>query len=341
MGSPLSPILAQLVMHSMETKILNQKNLPIFFYKRYVDDCLLCIPKNKQHTILNTFNSMNQAIQFTLETEEQKTINFLDLQIKHNNNSITTNWYQKLTSSQRYLNFNSNNPVSHKRGIIFSLIDRCYEFSNGIDFQNNLKKIKSILKENNYPEQFIEITIKKRLNKLKFQKTTNQNLKHQINQEEAKKKFVSIPYIPHTSEKIANILKKYEINVAYKPNKSNNRFFTKTKDTIDKLSQINTVYKINCQQCNSNYIGQSKQQLKKRVYQHEYSVKNKIISTALSEHHIETGHNFDFKNVSILKQENNYHKRLLTEMIEIKKEKNAVNFRTDTHNLSTIYHTLL
>lgn len=64
-------------------------------------------------------------------------------------------------------------------------------------------------------------------------------------------------------------------------------------------------------------------------------------NTALSEHHLQTGHNFDYKNTRIIKQQNGYQARIITEMLEIKRNKNSINYRSDTQNLSTIYHNLI
>ena len=68
---------------------------------------------------------------------------------------------------------------------------------------------------------------------------------------------------------------------------------------------------------------------------------NITAETALSKHSKELRHNFDFENVKILKKENSYKKRLIYEMIYIKKENNAVNFRTDIENLSIIYNNVI
>ncbi|KAI4468002.1 hypothetical protein MML48_2g00000902 [Holotrichia oblita] len=97
-----------------------------------------------------------------------------------------------------------------------------------------------------------------------------------------------------------------------------------------------------CKDCNKCYIGQTKQYLKKRIYDHQYTVTHNVTAeTALSKHSKDRRHNFDFQNTKILKKENNYKKRLIYEMIYIKKDENAVNFRTDIDNLSVIYNNLI
>ena len=63
--------------------------------------------------------------------------------------------------------------------------------------------------------------------------------------------------------------------------------------------------------------------------------------TALCRHSKDLNHHFDFNNVTVLDYETNYHKRLIKEMINIKKEQNAINYRADIQNLSIFYNNVL
>ncbi|XP_044753871.1 uncharacterized protein LOC123313186 [Coccinella septempunctata] len=104
-------------------------------------------------------------------------------------------------------------------------------------------------------------------------------------------------------------------------------------------------YGINSFRCNSSYIGQTKQLLSNRIKQHIYSCnthssKDDDNKTALVEHHINTGHIFNFKDVTIEDSETNYRKRTISEMIHIKAN-DTTNKRTDTQNLSRIYNILI
>jgi len=56
MGSPLSPILADVVMDDLEIKCLQRLDFKIHTYYRYVDDMFLIIPENKLEMVLKTFN---------------------------------------------------------------------------------------------------------------------------------------------------------------------------------------------------------------------------------------------------------------------------------------------
>jgi len=52
MGSPLSPIIADVVMRDLEIYCLNKINYKLTFYYRYVDDIVLASPSDKIDLII-------------------------------------------------------------------------------------------------------------------------------------------------------------------------------------------------------------------------------------------------------------------------------------------------
>ena len=73
--------------------------------------------------------------------------------------------------------------------------------------------------------------------------------------------------------------------------------FSKLKDKDPLLNQNNLVYKIDSLICDGTYIGQTKQYLKSRVFEHEYSIRMKNSEcTMLANHSTNLKHNFDFSN---------------------------------------------
>ena len=95
MGSPLSATLANIVVEEAETKIINELTYYIKFYYRYIDDTLICLPKNKINDIFDKFNSIHPNLVITKENSINDSINFLDLNIRVENNKIVTNWNRK------------------------------------------------------------------------------------------------------------------------------------------------------------------------------------------------------------------------------------------------------
>jgi len=68
MGSPLSPVIADLVMRDLETVCLNKINCQLTLYYRYVDDIVMAGPSDKIDLILTTFNEYHERLKFTLNT---------------------------------------------------------------------------------------------------------------------------------------------------------------------------------------------------------------------------------------------------------------------------------
>ena len=91
MGSALSPLLAEIVMDNFELNIFNSINLSscIRFWTRYLDDVQMIWTGSERqlNLFLNTVNSLNKNIQFTMEIDGD-CINFLDLTIFITNNQL-------------------------------------------------------------------------------------------------------------------------------------------------------------------------------------------------------------------------------------------------------------
>jgi len=135
--------------------------VPIYY--RYVDDILIATPHNKLYETLEMFNSKHNRIKFTIKTNNDNYINFLNLKIMIKDNRLTFDLFSKPTASGRFLNFYSNHPNTHKKGIIYGIVDRIMYLSDP-EFHNNniIMNIKTLLK-NSYPLEFIFTVIKNRI----------------------------------------------------------------------------------------------------------------------------------------------------------------------------------
>ena len=129
MGSPLSPVIADIVLRDLEEKAIKRipTKLPLYF--RYVDDILLAAPEGFISTITDIFNSFHQRLQFTVELPQENSINFLDVTLKSVNGILEFDWYHKPTFSGRYLNYDSHHPLCHKIGTLYSLVAPAESFA--------------------------------------------------------------------------------------------------------------------------------------------------------------------------------------------------------------------
>jgi len=71
---------------------------------------VLSIKKQNINIILKNFNEYQSRFKFTIELDGNK-LNFLDLTSIKEDKNLIYNWYQKSTSSSRYLNYFSCHPL--------------------------------------------------------------------------------------------------------------------------------------------------------------------------------------------------------------------------------------
>lgn len=112
--------------------------------------------------ILYAFNAAYPHLKFTFELSENSKINYLDVSLELQNNTIIISWYRKKTWSGRYINFASDHLLSHKIGVTYSLNDTAVKLSHPTHHTENLRLIKETLLENGYPISLLEKKIDER-----------------------------------------------------------------------------------------------------------------------------------------------------------------------------------
>ncbi|KAJ0171000.1 hypothetical protein K1T71_013199 [Dendrolimus kikuchii] len=84
MGSPVSPVVADIFMEDFEQKALDTAPAKPKMYKRYVDDTFAVLPNDKVSAFLDHLNSISSNIKFTMELEANNKLAFLDVLILRN-----------------------------------------------------------------------------------------------------------------------------------------------------------------------------------------------------------------------------------------------------------------
>lgn len=332
MGSPLAPILADIVMEQLLDKTI-EPHFNIKVTTKYVDDIFCIIPKDQQTHILEHLNKWHPQIQFTMETEQNSQLPYLDTLIIRENNSLIIDWYQKSTTSGRILNYLSSHPPAQITNTAKNLIQRILDISHEKFHNKNITTIKKILKYNNFPKHKIETLLRQYFEP----KPTNTNDETNEN----KKYYISTHYIPQLTETLQKIITPHNNQVKLAPKTTNSlkKCFSYLKDKVPNAIKSNVVYNIPCdgnvtERCSAQYIGHTQTYLKTRLSAHKsnHKIKN-INATALSEHCLKSGHMPSIKNTKIVHIENNYKKRLLLESLYINHTQNTINKKTDTSNI--------
>ena len=91
MGAPSSPVIANLYMGKLEEKAIPSFDGPKpKFWRRYVDDIFALLKKAKFRKFLTHLNAQHPNIRFTVETEKQNILPFLDLNARRVDGELAT-----------------------------------------------------------------------------------------------------------------------------------------------------------------------------------------------------------------------------------------------------------
>ena len=95
MGSPVSVVVAEIIMQNMAERALAtcERTLPL--WQRYGDDTFTAVHKDEIDDFYEHLNGQNADIQFTKEIEENGKIPFLDCLATRDNKKTTDNNLQK------------------------------------------------------------------------------------------------------------------------------------------------------------------------------------------------------------------------------------------------------
>jgi len=270
-------------------------------------------------------------------------LNFLDLTIIKKEGRLIFNWYRKPTFSGRFLNFHSHHPFLHKKGTIISLVDRVILLSHPDFDKNNFNFIIDTLMDNGYPLKLILSVIKRRL----YRRFQTHNLQKRMDSKNSQvtnpQPYFTIPYVSCIATKFIQFFKNISFcKLSFSCLNKLNKFIKVHKDLLSTSSRSNVVYKIECSNCDASYVGQTKRLLKDRIGEHRNHIKkNSCQTSVITNHRINSNHEFEWNNVRVLDEETNYKKRLISEMIHIKRQKCGLNSQNDTELLDLLYHDLV
>ena len=99
----------------------------VFLWIRFVDDVFILIDDNdnfdRAKELIKILNSKHKNIEFTMETESNNELPFLDVLIKRDNDGFQTSVYRKTTFTGTYMNWKSLLPriILHCSAKLFSL----------------------------------------------------------------------------------------------------------------------------------------------------------------------------------------------------------------------------
>lgn len=311
MGSPVSVVVAEIVMQNIEERALATCRQTIPLWLRYVDDTFTAVHKDEIDDFHKHLNEQNADIQFTREIEENGKLPFLDCLVSRDNNKIRTTVYRKPTHTDRLLDETSYNPTSHKATTIKTLTRRAQLVCDTPDsLSDENKYLDRVFHKNNYNTDFIRRNTHRTTE-------TDRNLTSVTT--------ATLPYIKGTSETIARILQPYNIRVAHKPITTLRHLLTNVKDRDEPNNRQGAIYKIKCSDCQASYIGETGRNLTTRLTEHKRATRNGDVNNHISEHHRLTKHKIDWDSAECLTYSTNYFQRLTLESWYTNLEQTPIN----------------
>lgn len=297
MGSPLSGLLADIFMHDLETKKIINDNNPfknqIIYWYRYVDDiiCLLKGDEGDCRGLLDYLNNLSQNITFTIEAKE-KEIHFLDISISNKSGKHEFGIFRKPTQSDLIIPASSNHPWTQKMAGFHSMINRLINIPLSKNkFEKEKRIIKQLAQKNGYKEKTIDNMIKK-----KFKRKNEKDFKKEI----TKKEYICTPFNTSIHKALRKTFHSTKFNLAYTT--KNNAFSLmkkfsqkETPTNNDDLYKKSGIYKLNCNDCNKYYIGQTGRSFKCRFQEHIQALKSNnttSMKSSFAEHLLTTNHSY-------------------------------------------------
>ena len=260
MGSPVSVVVAEIVMQYIEKRALATYDQTLHFWFRFVADAITILQTDDIDAFHGHLNRQNSDIQFTRELEDNGEIPFLDCLVNRDDTRLRTTVYRKPTHTDRLLDQSSYNPTSHGATTVRTLTRRAQIICDSTDsLRDENEHLRQIFHKNDYSDEFVDT------NKYKHDKQNdvcaNTETKNELT-------TVSLLYIGGTSETIARILKPFNILIAHKPTRNLRYLLTNVKDKDDPNDRQGTVYRVRCNDCNGTYIGETGRTLITKLGEH-------------------------------------------------------------------------
>ena len=164
--------------------------------------------------------------------------------------------------TDKYLDWNSNHPISAKRSVVQALMHRAKMVCSTSELlAKEMDYLNIVLCLNSYPDWFL----KKSYN--------NQHAEQTPSHETSKVAFVSVPYIQGLSEEFRRIFKNTEVQIIFKGCNTLKTLLMHPNNKIPAQLCQDVVYQWICptENCSSTYIGESSRCLESRVKEHSTS----------------------------------------------------------------------
>ncbi|XP_067135021.1 uncharacterized protein [Centruroides vittatus] len=306
MGSPLSAVLAELVMRDVEQKTFNAP-LTICYpllYLRYVDDILVAWGNSEEEFIrfMQRLSSVYPTIKFTWEKERNQTITFLDMQIQKSPEGPRFAVYHKSDMIPHITPADAFQPSRYINAAIAALIRRAILLPSSQDLINDELEIirMAVLHAGFTGAKFTHVL--RRVNDSIHPFTTLHNKKEMAIVPS------TLPYLGAQSILISRIFRRYGFVLPLTPLPSLRRTICNDRDKISALEKSG-VYAVPLKNPTTGeiekYIGATTRMIACRIAEHQDDINKGRQTTELTKKVLQQGYTPLWSETALLKSSNN------------------------------------
>ena len=249
-----------------------------------MDDVIREIKASAVQAKLAEINLLHPKLKFTIEMEENGKIPFLDMEISHIGNRLSSTWYVKPTDTGLIMNYQALAPKRYKKSVVQSFVHRIYRCcSSWENVTTSLQRAKKVLEKNQYPAEFYEPIIGETVNKIQTQENQQEPEAQVVAGGEQEtttalpKHLFKIQYRGSMTDQYVKAL--FDTNAPVMPVITLRKLRTfvsplKVKVPDEIASRI--VYKITCPRCKSCYVGQTDRHNRTRFGEHKTRTKEPV-----------------------------------------------------------------
>ena len=330
MGSPLSPVLANLFKEFFETELLPTLPIQPPFWARYVDDVIIFWPDELDfQDFFNRVNALVPTINFTTEWEREGVLPFLDMKVHRLTSGFDFAIYRKPTHSNQYIHYFSCQPEHVKRGSVFSLLLRAYRLCGQLHLKEEIDFVFRSFMDVGFPK-YILYEVHSKVKTKFFRKPIERREDMEPEPSDGDRKpTISLPHNNFITQYAKPVFAANNFQVVNKAQNTLHKALVHNRPPQRMVDSASPgVYRVPCLDCSENYYGETGRGLSIRLNEHKNAVSRKDQNNAFFRHQKDTfaksgrEHSINWDGAKLIHKNSNWYNRLIVESSLIKTSEN-------------------